>query len=100
MTPDQFKAWFEGFCEGIADAPTREQWAKVKAKVTDLGSPVLRIDRPDLDRQRFFPAQPSFITGGGTASPMPDRGQVIAQSGQTTHRVRDLVTGSDLGPSD
>jgi hypothetical protein len=36
MTPDQFKAWFEGFCEAINTAPTPEQWAKIKAKVAEI----------------------------------------------------------------
>lgn len=36
MTLIEFKAWFEGFCEGITDIPTKEQWDKIKAKVTTL----------------------------------------------------------------
>lgn len=33
MTLSEFKAWFEGFAEGIDKAPTEKQFAKIKAKV-------------------------------------------------------------------
>lgn len=33
MTLSEFKAWFEGFSEGIDKAPTEKQFAKIKAKV-------------------------------------------------------------------
>lgn len=103
MTPDQFKAWFEGFCEAIDQAPTPEQWAKIKAKVADLREkPLVNLREPEFKRQwtdeQLYASQ--RIARGGTASPMPDRGQAIAQNGRATHRVRDLVTGADLGPSD
>jgi hypothetical protein len=34
---NEFKAWFEGFSEGVTgDAPTPEQWKKIKAKVEGI----------------------------------------------------------------
>jgi hypothetical protein len=36
MDVKEFKAWFEGFCESIGEAPTPEQFAKIKAKVSKL----------------------------------------------------------------
>lgn len=36
MDVKEFKAWFEGFCESIGEAPTPEQFAKIKAKVQAL----------------------------------------------------------------
>ena len=36
MTFNEFRAWFDGFSEAIGDAPTPEQWAKIKAKVDSL----------------------------------------------------------------
>jgi len=38
MDLKEFKAWFEGFCEGVKEAPSREQWEKVKEKVKELGA--------------------------------------------------------------
>jgi hypothetical protein len=79
MTPTEFKAWFEGFCEAIDAAPTPEQWAKIKAKAAEMGGPVMRIDRPDLDRQRGVGVW-SPNTSGTSGEPLPDRGRVIAQN--------------------
>lgn len=40
MTLSEFKAWFEGFSEGIDKAPTEKQFAKIKAKVAEItGTP-------------------------------------------------------------
>lgn len=36
MTNNEFKAWFEGFSEGIDKAPTIKQWAKIKEKVKTI----------------------------------------------------------------
>lgn len=52
MTPDQFKAWFEGFCEAIDATPTPEQWAKIKAKVADIREkPLVTLREPEFKRQ-------------------------------------------------
>lgn len=42
MTLAEFKAWFEGYTEGMDEkAPNAKQWAKIKAKVADIdGTPV------------------------------------------------------------
>lgn len=36
MLVSEFKAWFDGFSDGITDAPTKEQWAKIKSKIEDV----------------------------------------------------------------
>jgi len=33
MHLDEFKAWFEGFCDGIYNSPDSEQFDKLKAKI-------------------------------------------------------------------
>lgn len=41
MTLSEFKAWFEGFTEGMEAAPTEAQFSKIKAKVALIdGAPV------------------------------------------------------------
>lgn len=53
MTLSEFKAWFEGFSEGIDTAPTAEQFAKIKAKVAKIdGAPT--TERIFIDR--WWPA--------------------------------------------
>lgn len=37
MTNNEFKAWFEGFAEGINGTPTANQWTKIVDKVKLLG---------------------------------------------------------------
>lgn len=55
MTVDEFKAWFEGFCDGIEGSPTVDQWAKIRDKVAKLNStpkgPVYR----DIGGTNLFP---------------------------------------------
>lgn len=41
MTLNEFRAWFDGFSEAIGDAPTPEQWAKIKAKLAQAREPVV-----------------------------------------------------------
>lgn len=87
MTPDQFKAWFEGFCEGISDAPTPEQWAKIKAKIGELRAAVPAPSRPpEWNRQWGQNGPPTLNPVVGT--PFSHETRVIGADGR------------DLGPSD
>jgi hypothetical protein len=36
MNLSEFKAWFEGFTDGIDSNPTEKQWEKIKAKVAEI----------------------------------------------------------------
>lgn len=49
MTPQEFKAWFEGFTEAFDRIPTKAQWARVKERVAEIdGKPV--TERVFVDR--------------------------------------------------
>ena len=37
MQVSEFKAWFAGFTEAVAKLPTEEQWARIKARVDEIG---------------------------------------------------------------
>lgn len=39
MTLQEFKAWLDGFTDAMGDAPTPEQWAKIKAKLGEVTAP-------------------------------------------------------------
>jgi hypothetical protein len=40
MTLSEFKAWFEGFTEGMDQAPTAKQWKRIQARVKEIsGTP-------------------------------------------------------------
>ena len=64
MDAKEFKAWFEGFCEGVGEAPTAEQWAKLKQKVSALAEPFYKPGLPSVYRD----SKPSCE---GPRTPMP-----------------------------
>lgn len=36
MTPQEFKAWFEGYSEGIEEKPTLKQWVRIRSRVAEI----------------------------------------------------------------
>lgn len=57
MTPQEFKAWFDGFTEAFTGVPTKAQWARVKERVAEIdGRPV--TERVYMDR--YYPIYPSY----------------------------------------
>ena len=36
MTSSEFKAWFEGFSEGIRGVPTKKQWERIAQRVGEI----------------------------------------------------------------
>lgn len=41
MTPNEFKAWFDGFTEAFTGCPTKAQWTRIRARVAEIdGKPV------------------------------------------------------------
>ena len=62
MTLSEFKAWFEGFSEGIDKAPTEKQFAKIKAKVALIdGTPVTYPVY--IERYRHYLNYPVWYSG-------------------------------------
>lgn len=48
MKAEEFKAWFDGYTDGIGGKPpTKEQWAKIKKRVSD-------IDGQTVTREYFY----------------------------------------------
>ena len=55
MTIKEFNAWLDGFSEAIGDAPTPDQWQKIKAKlqgVSDLGD-ISKWFQPQSERLSY-----------------------------------------------
>ena len=49
MTPQEFKAWFDGFTEALSGVPTKAQWARIKDRVSEIdGQPT--TERIYVDR--------------------------------------------------
>lgn len=36
MTLSEFRAWLDGFSEGVGDAPTPEQWQRIQQKLAEV----------------------------------------------------------------
>lgn len=54
MTLSEFKAWLDGFSDAMGDAPTPEQWAKIKAKLAQVqAAPHFNVGSP-----KFVPSLP------------------------------------------
>ena len=55
MTPQEFKAWFDGFTEQMEKAPTAKQWERIKERVKEIdGTPV--TERVFIDRYwQYYP---------------------------------------------
>jgi hypothetical protein len=49
MTPNEFKAWFDGFTEAFDRVPTKAQWARVKERVAEIDGKAV-TERVYLDR--------------------------------------------------
>lgn len=66
MTPQEFKAWFEGFTEAFTSTPTKGQWARVKERVAEIdGKPVTErifIDHYWPSYQRYYWTNVNYST--------------------------------------
>jgi hypothetical protein len=59
MTKSEFRAWFDGFCEGMDGAPNEKQWERIKARVAEIDDKVVSypvyIDRYVEPYRRYWP---------------------------------------------
>lgn len=55
MTPNEFKAWFDGFTEAFTGTPTKAQWSRIRDRVAEIdGEPVTQTVYMD----RYIPSYP------------------------------------------
>src|SRR5262245_15416306 len=57
MTPSEFKAWFEGFAEGIEGVPTLKQWEKIKQRASEIDG---RRTVETVFVDRYWPGYPYY----------------------------------------
>jgi hypothetical protein len=72
MTPNEFKAWFDGFTEAFEGRiPTKAQWGRIKERVAEIdGKPVTErvyVDRYWPTYSRTIPSYPitTWTNSGG-----------------------------------
>lgn len=98
MTLSEFKAWFEGFSEGIDGAPTERQFEKIKAKVAEINGVALTREVV-IERYRdwYKPYQPypTHIWGGPYVTCSAGVG---AQGGKAGNTVFAAFSASGAAP--
>ncbi len=57
MTPNEFKAWFDGFTEAFEGSPTKKQWERIKSRVAEIDGKSV-TERVYLDR--YLPSYPAL----------------------------------------
>ncbi len=90
MNKEEFKAWFEGFSEGVDLRPTEKQWKRIKDKVKEIdGSSV--TERIFIDRYRnYWPQYQPYWYGhtmGAESSNKFSCGLSAAVTGSNTHKA-------------
>jgi hypothetical protein len=62
MTLAEFKAWFEGFTEGMEAAPDEKQWERIKARVKEINGVAVTktvfVDHYVEPYRRYWPNVP------------------------------------------
>jgi hypothetical protein len=63
MTPIEFKAWFDGFSEGIDKQPTQKQWARIKERVAEIDGAAI-TEKIFLDRYHhpYYYSGPTWVS--------------------------------------
>lgn len=70
MNSIEFKYWFEGICEGIDSTPTKEQWEKIKGKISEIehiSIPNITLPYPYYPYYPYpcvNPTYQSYLSGG------------------------------------
>jgi len=67
MTPNEFKAWFDGFTEAFTGCPTKAQWTRIKTRVAEIDGKAV-TERVYVDR--YWPVHlrlPYWTTYGGAS---------------------------------
>ena len=69
MTPQEFKAWFDGFTENCDGPPNEKQWDRIKARVAEINGvsityPVY-VDRyyPSYPPRYWYSTTPNYLGG-------------------------------------
>jgi len=109
MTPNEFKAWFDGFIEAFDKPPSQKQWARIKERVAEIdGKPV--TERVFIDR--YYPqyVRP-WVTGfnypiwgpfysttntGGTSTQTAIGGRATSDAGWAQHYQNAIQNGASV----
>lgn len=69
MTVNEFKAWFEGYTEGIREIPNKKQWARIVERVSEIDASSNCYHYHYRDTAPWRPWWPTWYSNtGGTLS--------------------------------
>lgn len=95
MTPQEFKAWFDGYTENISKQPTQKQWKRIQERVGEIdGTPI--TEKVFVDRYwPYVPYYPNYDKWPGTAAPhLP----WITWTSGTANNSQTMTTANTDGP--
>lgn len=95
MTPSEFKAWFEGYAEGIEDAPSVKQWARIKERVAEIDG---RATPATVFRDRYVPYYEPHRRYWYAATAAPQAGVALASNNAPASGA--VCTGENLQNAD
>jgi hypothetical protein len=62
MTPQEFKAWFEGYTEALDDIPTAKQWKRIRTRVAEIDGCIPTMRAVSWDRYwPYVPLSPNCM---------------------------------------
>ncbi len=97
MNLSEFKAWFDGFTEGMSGLPNKKQWARIQERVEEITSEP--TPWPVFVQRYYNPFQPywTYTSGiqGLSAESNTTGGQITSNS--ITMNLTDQQCFSDAG---
>src|SRR5262245_37913344 len=109
MTPQEFKAWFEGFTEAIDGTPTKAQWKRINERVAEIdGKPVTERVYVDRYLPTYIPpvyTAPTPLTwpyrtvwsSGSAVSGLPQNAQVTLTDVSNAPTFNSMTAMNTLG---
>lgn len=96
MTPQEFKAWFDGFTEAFSGVPTKAQWARVKERVAEIDGKAT-TERVYVDRYwPVYSGYPRVWLGSATSDAIPlSYGTSNAVGSTNTYTANLCATGAN-----
>jgi hypothetical protein len=99
MTPQEFKAWFDGFTEALPGLPNETQWGKIKERVAQIdGKPVsypVYVDRYWPSPRRYWET-PYWLDGGVTVRTLSGTSTLSANADNSADKFREMLAQDPL----
>lgn len=99
MTLAEFKAWFEGFTEGMEGRPTEAQFKRIKAKVKEINDQPLTRE-VIVEKYRDYPWFRPYWYGGSWGYSSGGSGFSTSSGGYVSDNLAVYTSGDSLNGVD